>query len=238
MKITGFSQLDTGYTRAIANRTKAEAMPSSEKTSTVGIGNTKNAATVKPFSAVALDARAALDAGYQRLGRTADFETPGAQLSDVVGYKDLDRRTLYAIASNQSGIFSQQEMDVARFFMGKQIEAVSVAADPTRTNPAAIYKATIDFLDNVSPEEKASLDWAQARGANQWGYEHHMRARGLVPENVNTGNPYVELFRRAYDELAATGDASQDVRNMPSFLKGVELWHLHNDDREPFSFTL
>ncbi|MGF1619901.1 MAG: hypothetical protein ACFCUR_04735 [Rhodomicrobiaceae bacterium] len=43
---------------------------------------------------------------------------------------------------------------------------------------------------------------------------------------------------RSFDELVAAGNAFGDVREMPSYVKAIELWNSMNDDREPFSFTL
>ena len=69
----------------------------------------------------------------------------------------MDRRTLFAIASNQGGQFSQAEMDAAQFTMDKQESDAMVAADPFNQDPAAAFKAAINYLDAGSPEEKASL---------------------------------------------------------------------------------
>lgn len=62
------------------------------------------------FAEVANAARAALDAGYEKLGRKGDEYTTGQEWNDVVGVAALDRRTLYAIASNQGGLFSKDEV--------------------------------------------------------------------------------------------------------------------------------
>lgn len=76
----------------------------------------------------------------------------------------------------------------------------------------ASHKAYIDFLEGVSDEEKTSLKWAQDRGAGQWAYEHHAKANGQKPENAVANNLIVQLFVRAYDELADTKDPSQDAK--------------------------
>lgn len=191
----------------------------------------------KPFSEVVTDARSALDEGYKNFAQPADFSTTEREWKSI-GIEKLDRRTLFAISTNQGGLFSAVEVDAAKYFMSKQQEVATATADPKGTNPAALYKAGIEFLDNVSSEEKNSLEWAQSRAANQWGYEHHMRANGKKPENVDSDNLIVQLFVRAYNELAATNDASLDPRDMPSWLKATELWHLQNETSQQLSWTL
>lgn len=113
-----------------------------------------------------------------------------------------------------------------------------MAADPTGKDFVARFKAGIDFLDGVSDEEKHSLRWTQERAAAQTSYEWRMRDEGRVAENVDSGNLIVQLFVNAYNELAATNDPSQDVRNMPSWLKGLDLWHLQNETNPGLSWTI
>lgn len=191
----------------------------------------------KPLAQVALDARAALDAGYKKLGSTGNDYTTGKEWDNVVGLKDLDRRTLYAMASNQGGLFSEREMNQARMKMADLESAAMVAADPLDKDPAARFKASVDFLDDASPEEKSSLEWAQSRASAQWGYESLMKWAGRPAENVDTGNIVVNMFLSAWNELSATNDASQDVRNMPSWHKAIELWGLGNETGQSISWT-
>jgi hypothetical protein len=180
----------------------------------------------KPFTQVAQNGRALLDAGYEKLGKKADFETSGKQWQEVVGLNaETDRRTLFAIASNEGGQFSPVERDAARHFMAEQQSAAMFGPlGAANQDFGTMFKDNIDFLDSVSPEEKASLDWMASRGAAQWSYEQRMRDEGRAAENVSTGNPYVELFRSSYDELAATGSVARDPRDMPSYMKALELW--------------
>jgi hypothetical protein len=191
----------------------------------------------KSFAQVALDARAAINAGYQKLETVGNTKTTAHDWKNTVGFGDLDRRSLYAIASNQGGLFSDQEINQAEMEMANRISDVLLAANPLNQDPAAGYKAVIDYLDAGSSEELVSIDWAQERASAQWGYQTIMRLEGRPAEDVETDNLFVKLFVAAYDELAATNDGSQDVRNMPSWRRALELWGLHGQS-QTFSLTL
>jgi hypothetical protein len=189
----------------------------------------------RPFSQVIVDARSALDVAYDKNSMHFGDQATGDQWLNKLGMKDFDRRTLNAIATNQGDQFSSDEVTAARWIMSKQIADVMQAAG---SDDAAQVKAAIDFYDSVSPEEKSSLEWVQGRAAGQASYEMIMQAWGRTPEDVSTGNPIIELFVNAYRELSAGGNAGLDPRDMPSWKKGLELWHLHNDSNSLISWTL
>lgn len=200
--------------------------------------NLQVAETTKTLGQVALDARAAIDAGYGKLGKTGNDYTTGKEWDSVVGFKDLDRRSLYAIASNQGGLFSDREMSVARSQMADRMSAVMVAADPFDLDPAKRYKAAIEFLDDASDEEKTSLAWAQDRASAQWAYQSIMKWSGQPAEDVDSGNMIVNMLLKAWDEVAARNDPSAKVENMPSWFKALELWDLENESAQPTSWSL
>ena len=180
--------------------------------------------STETFSQVAADARAALDAGYKRLGKTGDDYTTGDQWDNTVGIKNMDRRTLYAIASNQGGQFSQAEIDAARFTMNKQESDAMMAADPFSQNPAAAFKAAATFLDQAaSPEEKSSLYWAQDRGSAECGYQRCMLEKGQTPEDVSTGNPVVDLFATAGFQLSKTNEHVKERSRHASLQAGNQI---------------
>jgi hypothetical protein len=213
--------------------------PQKPKSSTAApAGLSQQVSAEKAFVDVIGEARAALDAGYARLGKTADHATTGKQWDDVVGLKALDRRTLFAIASNSGGLFSEIEAGIADAEMKRRQSDVMMAADRTGQDPAKAFKAAIDYLDQGSAEEKRSLEWAKGRAAAETLYRWRMRDEGRPPENVGTGNLLVELFIKGYDELTASGDTNGDVRSMPSWLKALELWKTEFRDSDQFSWTL
>lgn len=226
-----YTQLTKSTVQTPSTVARADAIPADTR-------NTAPADATTPLAQVASEARATLDAGYKKLGKVGDDYTLGKEWDNVVGLKHLDRRSLSAMASNQGGLFSQREMSQARMKMAELESAAMVAADPLDKDPASRFKASVDFLDGASPEEKSSLEWAQSRASAQWGYESLMKWGGRTAENVDTGNIVVNKFVIAWNELSATNDASQDVRNMPSWRKAIELWGLGNEKGQSISWTL
>ncbi len=180
--------------------------------------------STEPFSQVVANARAALDAGYKRLGKVGDEYTTGDQWDNTVGIKNMDRRTLFAIASNQGGQFSQEERDAAISNMHQQEYDAMKAANPSGQDFAAAFKAAIDYLDAGSPEEKSSLQWAKERGGAECGYQRCMLEKGQTPEDVSTGNPVVDLFATAGFQLTKTNDMSKSVQDMPAYKQATQLW--------------
>ncbi len=156
----------------------------------------------------------------------------------MAGLKNMDRRTLYAISSNQGGLFSQAEIDAAGTEMAIRESNAMTAADPLHQNPAAAYKAAADYLDQASPEEKTSLKWAEERGSAQAGYLMSMQGEGRTPENVSTGNPVVDLFAKSYFQLSETNNPSLSPQDMPAYKQATQLWSQLNEEGHTLSLTL
>jgi hypothetical protein len=178
----------------------------------------------KDFAAVAKDARATVDAGYRKLGKTGDIYTTAQEWKAAFG--GMDRRSLYAVASNQGGRFSKEEQGAAKYVMAQQQGAamgLDLGAIRFESDPAAGYKAGIAFLDSVSDEEKASFEWAVQRAASQYAYDVLMRRDGKEPENLDSTNPVVKMIKGALDALAATDDPSQLLEDMPQYIEAERL---------------
>jgi hypothetical protein len=169
------------------------------------------------FATVASDARAALDAGYQTAGKVAGFYTTGAEWKADFG--GMDRRSLFAVVSNQGGQFSQMERDNAQFLMrDQQATAMGLTNGAYQSDPAAALKNGVAFMDNVSPEEKAgSFEWAQQRAAVQYAYECAMRQKDEVPEKLDSSNPVVKMLKGALDALRSLNDSSKKLQDMPQY---------------------
>jgi hypothetical protein len=229
--VTISSLSGTAYVNNATVSTQKSATASVGSSTAASVSDSAAAMTASPsdtstesFSQVVADARAALDAGYKRLGKAGDEYTTGDQWNNTVGLKNMDRRTLYTIASNQGGQFSQSERDAAQITMDKQESDAMVAADPFNQDPAAAFKAAINYLDAGSPEEKASLQWAEARGGAECGYQRCMLEKDQTPEDVSTGNPVVDLFATAGFQLSKTNDPSKSVQDMPAYKQATKLW--------------
>ncbi len=192
-------------------------------TATTASAAKEPAAGKKDFATVAKDARAVIDAGYEKIGKTNDMHTTEAEWKTVMG--GLDRRSLYAIASNQGGQFSEVEQGAAEYTMNKQLDVAFGFDNPANTaHPtAAMSKAGIKFLDGVSDEEKSSLNWAKQRAATQFTYEVQSKQEGQEPENLDSDSPLVKLIKGGLDRLRQTDDSSQQLEDTPQYKQAVQL---------------
>tara|TARA_R110000850_G_scaffold195574_2_gene322002 strand:- start:251 stop:985 length:735 start_codon:yes stop_codon:yes gene_type:complete len=202
----------------------------------------KETTGTKTIYEVAANARAALDSSYEETGLNPENyrHRTGSFRREMFDAMNFDRRTLFAIASDQGGQFSEEEVKAAKSVMHDQLAAPLVAASafPSEKNTAAAQLAMIEFLDTqTSPEEKASLDWAKERAAAQASYQLQTRGHG---QQVGSDDPIVNLLLNAYDELFAAFDSDMNERleNMPSYSRALEEWAELNSTSSSFSITV
>jgi|GEM_PF-942991 len=135
----------------------------------------------KSFPDVATDARQRMDDKYAQMtasGKPYDPNSPDSQDTySLLG--DLDRRSLYAVSSNQGGQFTKAEQDAASSMMKQQLSlAMGVYSGPASKesqyvspfgagNLTAQVNAGISFMNNVSNEEKHTQAWVTQRMAMQ-----------------------------------------------------------------------
>lgn len=194
----------------------------------------------KTFEQVAIYARSSLDKNYEKLYNIGKPYVAGSATStdknSLLG--ELDRRALYAVVSNEGGLFTKYEQALAQSTMSQQqglamglyagpISESDKFIDPFFGDSAQQFKAGIQFLDQVSNEEKAgSIDFAIQRSSMQQAYELKMRDRGEIPEDFSTIHPLVNLILQALESrngiLNHESDGSifsdsEDLRNQPWF---------------------
>jgi len=211
MMISGQSAVSAASFSTIANKTAKAATDAN--TAAVPSEASGAGAVKKDFATVAKDARATLDAAYQQRGKGSDLYTTGKDWGEI--FAGMDRRSLYAVASNASGQFSQVEQWGAESVMEQQLQAAQ-GLDPDNpaslaaftNNPSAGAKAAVKFLDTVSDEEKQSVKWASYRASSQHFYELTAQGDGQVPENLDSDNPLVKVLKAALG--AAKGDPARD----------------------------
>ncbi|MBB1090798.1 hypothetical protein HUU61_05815 [Rhodopseudomonas palustris] len=124
-----------------------------------------NATASKDFTAVISDSRAALDKLYKAAGVTGPYDASGKPTIDP---SSLDRRALFAVASNAGGKFTEAEQTLAAVTRIAGFNAaLSPAAQTAKLtgNYNTIYKAAADYLDGASSEEKATSTWQAERAA-------------------------------------------------------------------------
>ncbi len=86
----------------------------------------------------------------------------------TIDLSSLDRRSLFAIATNNGGKFSADEQAVASKELGNRFNTALAPATATAQltgNFSGVYKAALDYLDGASIEEKATSAWAAQRAA-------------------------------------------------------------------------
>lgn len=133
--------------------------------------------------AVVADARSALDKLLAGAKATSALKNGQATI-DVSG---LDRRSLYAIASNKGGKFTIEEQVVATLQMKATRDAsLSASASAMRVTGdyAGLYKAALANLEAAGPEEKASGQWAKDKAALTEGLKQAQAKPGVQPSGI------------------------------------------------------
>ena len=123
----------------------------------------------KTFEEVATDARKRMDQKYAQMN-AGDKPYSGSVEDRNALMGDLDRRSLNAVATNEGGLFSKDEQETARGLMQQQARLASGHysgpddqkknwKDPFANDPVGRAKAALNFLENMSPEEKNTPQW-------------------------------------------------------------------------------
>ncbi|VVO67262.1 hypothetical protein [Pseudomonas fluorescens] len=131
----------------------------------------------KTFADVALDARKRMDEKYALMKDSGKpYDNSMADRNALMG--DLDRRSLYAVATNEGGHFTKDEQAAAQEVMRQQAQLATGYyvgpedqkknwRDPFANDPVGRAKAALSFMDNMSPEEKATPQWLSQRNTLQ-----------------------------------------------------------------------
>jgi hypothetical protein len=120
--------------------------------------------TLRDFSAVASDARAALDAQYasaKAAGKNLSFGTLVDKNSVPVDFSQFDSRSLSAIALNQDGKFSTLEVFAAKQAVAQRSSKTILAGlNSAASDPATFAKNLISAYASMSPEERKAAGWS------------------------------------------------------------------------------
>ena len=133
--------------------------------------------------AVIAAARSALDKLLADAKATSALKD-GKPTIDVAG---LDRRSLYAIASNANGKFSVEEQVVAALQMKATGEAVLAApASVMRVTGdySGLYRSALANLELAGPEERATAQWSQDKAALTEGLKQATDKPGRMPTGI------------------------------------------------------
>lgn len=199
--LPGYAQYGAAYARAagsqsslanILNGNSDDALPGAGSNAATNLtlsaqakAQLASAAATKDFSAVISDSRGALDKLYKAANVTAPYDSSGKPTIDLTS---LDRRALYAIASNAGGKFTEAEQNLAAV---TRIAGFNAALSPaTQTakltgNYNAVYKVAADYLDGASGEEKATSTWQAERYAVGKGITATQNDPSKVPSGIS-----------------------------------------------------
>jgi hypothetical protein len=176
-----------------------------------------NVATVKDFSTVTSQARTALDGLYAAAKVTGPLDASGNPGIDL---SSLDRRSLFAIASNNAGKFTPDEQNVASRELSNRFNAaLAPAAATTRLTGdyGAIYQAALTYLDGASSEEKATAAWSVQRAAVLKGVLATQQNPATAPSGI-AGDP-VAAYLAQYPNGSST--TTQDFSSVAKAVRAT-----------------
>ena len=142
-------------------------------------------AAPKDFTTVTAEARAALDALYAATKVKGPIDADGKTTVDL---SSLDRRSLFAVATNNGGKFSPDEQKAATTELGNRFDNVLAPAAATSKltgDFSPLYKAALDYLDGASDEEKATATWSAQRAAVAKGVQATLQNPAVAPDIAN-----------------------------------------------------
>ncbi|WP_454617318.1 hypothetical protein [Bradyrhizobium cenepequi] len=171
-------------------------------------------ASLLDFTTVTNDARSTLD----RLYTAAGVKGPLVDGKTTIDLSTLDRRSLFAISTNNGGKFSPDEQAVAAGELKQRFDAAlapSLATTRLTGDYNVSYKAALDYLDGASPEEKATATWAAQRAAVFKGYQATQTDPTVAPTGI-AGDPIAPALAGAVTPTPSKsrdfGDIASDVR--------------------------
>jgi hypothetical protein len=137
----------------------------------------------------------------------------------AIDVSSMDRRTLYAVASNQGGQFPVDQQVVAALALKDQHDTAlaSPAAQARLTGDyASLYQAALDQMDAAGPEEKGSTAWTTQRTALVEGRKQAIARPGLAPAGI-TSDSVAAYMKEAGSIVAGAktrdfGKVAGDVR--------------------------
>jgi len=167
------SSTSTEYSNSIAGNAPFFPVRSGMNADALVLGASKPGAISsskdKTFAEVAADARKRMDEKYALMKASGKPYTGSDEDRNAL-MGDLDRRSLNAVATNQGGKFTAQEQASAQALMRQQARLATGYysgpadqqknwKDPFINDPYGRARAALDFMDNMSPEEKAKPEW-------------------------------------------------------------------------------
>jgi hypothetical protein len=225
-----YAQLGSAYARAAATQNSLANVLAG-----VGDGSTNaNAATnltlsdaalahakatpTKDFAAVTADARATLNRLYAAANVAGPVSGEGVTTIEL---SSLDRRSLFAIATNNGGKFTPDEQKVAGNELASRFnEALAPTAATSKLTGDfnSVYKAALEYLDGASGEEQATATWSAQRDAVLKGIQAAQHNPGVAPTGIANDPVATYLAQGANGGAIATQDISTVAKNVRTTL--------------------
>lgn len=134
----------------------------------------------RPLATVVASVRTTLDALLKDAKATSALKDGRATI-DLSG---VDRRSLWAVATNSGGKFALEERVVATLQLNETRDktlAGPAAAVRVTGDYAGLYRSYLTTLDAAGPEEKASSQWTADRAAVIKGLDQAIAKPGVAP---------------------------------------------------------
>ena len=164
------------------------------------------------FAIVTAQARTALDNLY----KAANVSAPFADDEPTIDISGLDRRAIYAIASNSQGLFSADEQKLAAQELQQRFDAAmkpALEAAKLLNDYSSLYKTALAYFDGMSPEEKADPAWTRQRAALSQGYQQALQNPAALPQDI-ANDPLADFIAR--DAEAPASDPVKEFDTVAS----------------------
>lgn len=159
------SYAQTGTSNSRTTPVASNTTPKPDVSTNITLSEAAKAAlSEKTYAEVTIEARSTLD----ELLSAKELSSPYIDNKLAIDLSELDRREIFAIATNSESKFTPDEQRAAD-------EELAQRFDSAMAGPAAvarvtdemidIYKAAEEFLDAASPEEKLTTAWAAKKAA-------------------------------------------------------------------------
>lgn len=202
----------------------------------------------KSFDQIKQDMRALFDERSETLNLEITSRIQPDETKELFG--DItDRRTLFAVFGDETGTFTKAEKLVAYDKMWQlkndmEFGPTRVRAPDDHFGP---FKGTIAFLEQASPEEKATFDWVEQRAVAQISY-NNVRQSHTDPnpsafyEHVSTGDEKIDnIIQRLVNEslrnYALPIEQAVALKDSNAYAQALEGFSDLMDSHHTFTFN-
>jgi hypothetical protein len=224
--VTAYASTAGAATTANTATANAQAETAAAKTSGSSV-NVTLSAEAQAALAAQTDSRttdAVVSAVRSSLDKLLSDAKASSALKDgkaTIDVSGLDRRSLYAIASNKGGKFSMEEQVVATLQMKSNRDAsLSASASAMRVTGdyAGLYKAALANLEAAGPEEKAMGQWAKDKAALTEGLKQAQDKPGAQPTGID-GDPVAAYLKETGGVVASP--RTRDINAVATDVRSV-----------------